>query len=390
MSQVLIFTPVLLVGGTERHTQLLARVLCEAGHDVDVVCYYEHDPAMVAAVESVGARVTLLGLRREGGLLSLYRVLRRMVRKKGPDVVHVEYVAPGFVPVLAARLAGAPRLFATVHQPATPYGWKARLLLQNATRLCTAFFCVSQAAERSWFGDSEVWTAGNDLRRRKHWTLYTGVDTEAIARQAAEAGPGLRARLELTGHPVVGVVGRLRHEKGQDILMEAMAGVIRQVPDARLLVVGDGPDREALQAQARGLGLEASVVWAGQAAPEAVHGYYGAMDLLVVPSRFEGFGLVALEGLAAGLLVVAMDVEGLREIVEGAPGGTLVPAGDAPALVEAIVRSLGCVCGQPMASADCIRHVQGKFSLRAFYDAHVAISDAEGFSSQEGVGGYIR
>ena len=81
MSRIHILTPVLLVGGTERHTQVLARVLCEAGYDVEVVCYYEHDPAMVAAVQAAGAGVTLLDLRREDGLLHLLRVLRRSIRQ---------------------------------------------------------------------------------------------------------------------------------------------------------------------------------------------------------------------------------------------------------------------------------------------------------------------
>ncbi|MGC8724669.1 MAG: glycosyltransferase family 4 protein [Acidobacteriota bacterium] len=370
MTRALILTPVLLLGGTERHTQLLARVLCAAGHDVEVVCYYEHAPAMVTGVQAAGARVTLLNLRRREGLLRLLRVLKALIRKARPDVVHVEYVAPGFVPVLAARLAGARRLFATVHQPATPYGWKARLLLRTAARLCTAFFCVSQAVERSWFGDSEVWTAGRDVHSRRHWTLYTGVDVEAVSKRAAQECPALRAKLGLAERPVVGVVGRLRREKGQDILLDAMAEVVKEVPEARLLVVGDGPDREAFQAQARRLGLEGAVVWAGPAAPEAVHAYYGAMDVLAVPSRFEGFGLVAVEGLAAGLPVAASDVEGLREILEGMPGGKLVPAGDASALVKAIIELLQDPKARAKFGAQGKAEVARRFSMEAFAVAH--------------------
>jgi len=369
MHKVVILTPVLLVGGTERHTQVLARVLCEAGHAVEVVCYYESDPAMVGSVERTGARVRLLELRREDGLLHLARVLRRLLREARPGVVHVEYVAPGFVPMLAARSAGVRRLFATLHQPATPYGWQARILVRTAARLCTGFFCVSQAAERSWFGDSEVWEPGKDVRSRRHWTLHTGVDVEAVAASASREGPALRKRLGLEGYPVAGVVGRLRHEKGQDILLKSMAQVAARVPEARLLVVGDGPDRDVLQAQARKLGLESSVVWAGQAAPEEVHAYYGAMDVLVVPSRYEGFGLVALEGLAAGLAVIATQVEGLSEIVEGVPGGELVPAGDAGALARAIVERLQCSKARAEFGAQARAEVTRRFSREAFAEA---------------------
>jgi glycosyltransferase involved in cell wall biosynthesis len=212
---------------------------------------------------------------------------------------------------------------------------------------------------------------------RRHWTLYTGVDVEAVAASASREGPALRKRLGLEGHPVAGVVGRLRHEKGQDILLEAMAQVAARVPEARLLVVGDGPDRDALQAQARRLGLESSVVWAGQAAPEEVHAYYGAMDVLVVPSRFEGFGLVAVEGLAAGLPVVASGVEGLREIVEGLPGEELVPAGDAGALEKAIVDCLQCPKARAEFKPQARAEVTRRFSMEAFAEAHRALVDVK-------------
>ena len=377
MAGVLILTPVLLVGGTERHTQLLARVLCEAGHAVEVWCYHEHEPAMVEAVQAAGARVRLLGLRRKDGLLHLARVLRRLLMEQRPDLVHVEYVAPGFVPVLAARLAGVNRVFATVHQPATPYGRKARLLLRAAARLCTAFFCVSQAAERSWFRDSQAWQPGKKVGSRRHWTLYTGVEVGAIAASATAEGPALQERLGLSGHPVVGVVGRLRHEKGQDVLLGAMSEVIGQVPEARLLVVGDGPDRDGLRAQSKRLGIADKVIWAGAQTPEQVYGTYGAMDVLAVPSRFEGFGLVAVEGMAAGLPVVASDVEGLREILEGMPGGKLVPVGDAGALAKAIVESLQDPKARAGFGAQAQAEVARRFSMGEFAAAHRALCGEE-------------
>ena len=131
---VTIAIPCLLQGGTEFQTLQLARVLRGAGHEVSVCCYFERDPAMVARFEETGARVELLGLDRSTSLLRLLGELRKWFAAAKPDVVHVQYMAPGFVPVLAARLAGVPRVFATVHQPATPHGWKARLLLRLAAR----------------------------------------------------------------------------------------------------------------------------------------------------------------------------------------------------------------------------------------------------------------
>jgi glycosyltransferase involved in cell wall biosynthesis len=121
-------------------------------------------------------------------------------------------------------------------------------------------------------------------------------------------------------------VSRVRHEKGIDVLLDAM-------PGERLLVVGDGPDRAALERRA-----PANVVWAGQQPWERAIALMKGMDIVVVPSRFEGFGLAAAEAMAAGKAVVASDVDGLREVVGDA--GVLVPAGDAVALGAALRRLL--------------------------------------------------
>jgi hypothetical protein len=99
--KVIIGIPCLLPGGTEFQTLQLARVLRDAGHEVSVCCYFEHDPAMVAAF----GQVNLLGLERSISPWRLVSVLRRAFA--GADVVHVQYMAPGFLAVLAAELSGA-------------------------------------------------------------------------------------------------------------------------------------------------------------------------------------------------------------------------------------------------------------------------------------------
>jgi L-malate glycosyltransferase len=331
-----ILTPVLLVGGTERHTQFLAQALCEAGYSVEVWCYYEHAASMVQAVEVTGAKVRLLNLARRDGLLHLYRALSRLLQEASPEIVHVEYVAPGLVPILAARLAGVKCVLATVHQPATPHGWKAKLLLRMAARLCTTFISVSQAVDMSWFGGGEIWGTGGNYDRRQHWTIYSGIDTDEIMKKAEEQGLVLRAALNLEKFPVVGVVGRLRGEKGQAVLVEAMSHLISKIPEVRLLVVGDGPDRPALEERAGALGIAGSIVWVGEVGPDEVFGYYGAMDVVAVPSRYEGFGLVAVEAMSAGKPVVASNVQGLAEIVLEDVTGLLVTAGDPDALADAL------------------------------------------------------
>ncbi len=337
---VLIAIPVLLTGGTEMQTLTLVRVLAGAGYRVEVCCYHEHDRWVVECFRGAGAEVTLLEIPRRAGLGEILIRLVRFFRNARPDAVHVQYMAPGFVPVLAARLALVPKVFATVHQPGRTYGTKAKLLLRFAARLCTAFFCNSLAVEESWFGTVALFDVAR-ARQRRHWTIHNGVDGERIARIAdSTAGKALRATLGIGERPVVGCVGRLRREKGQAVLLDAMAAVVRSVPDAVLLLIGDGPDRETLRERAKCLDIAERVLFLGLQEPEEVYHLLSIMDVMAVPSLFEGFGLTAAEAMAAAKPVVASAVDGLIEVVVNGETGMLVPANNAPELAASLISLL--------------------------------------------------
>ena len=150
----------------------------------------------------------------------------------------------------------------------------------------------------------------------------------------------MKKELGINGEKIIGVVGRLRSEKGHEFLFRAMAGVLQSFPSVRLLIVGDGPDKEKLKDIAVGLDIDKVIVWAGAKTQEETFSLYGIMDVVVVPSQFEGFGLTAAEAMAAGVPVVATDVGGLRDVVDRNSTGFLVPYDDARRLREAILRLL--------------------------------------------------
>jgi len=336
--KVLITIPVLLVGGTEKQTLTLASVLLSGGYKVTVCCYYEADASMVSEMEKTGSEVILLGLKRADGLLSLLSKLRILFKKMEPDIVHVQYIAPGLIPVIAAKLAGIKTVFATVHQPGRVYGWKEKLLLRTAARLCTAFFCNSKAVEESWFGDSEIFDPNKKYKNRRHFTIYNAVDVDHIEQIIKKVDRGkFKKELGIDNKSVIGVVGRLRWEKGQDILLNAMPEVVKKIPNTVLLVVGDGPDRKSLEQRAKSLGLENNILWLGQRSAEEVYELYKVMDVVVVPSRFEGFGLTAAESIAAGCPVIASAVDGLAEVIQDGLTGLLFPSGDTKKLASLII-----------------------------------------------------
>lgn len=339
-TRVIITLPVLLVGGTEVQTLHQVRVLAVAGYDVTICCFYENDEAMCAEMVAAGAEVVLLGAQRSEGLASLLRQLVQWFRQQDPDIVHVQYMAPGFIPVIAARLAGVRTVFATVHQPGRTYGWKAHLLLRTAARLCTAFFCNSLAVEHSWFGDATLFDPQR-ARSRRHWTIYNAVDVEKISSVVAATDcTALRVELALGDRPVIGCIGRLRSEKGQGVLIEAMTEVVRVFPDAVLMMVGDGPDRGKLENQSKSLGLTNNIRFLGQQSPEDVYRLLAIMNVVSVPSLFEGFGLVAAEAMAAARPVVASKVDGLLDVVTDEETGLLVDPSNPGALADAIMRLL--------------------------------------------------
>ncbi|HUR62104.1 MAG TPA: glycosyltransferase [Candidatus Thermoplasmatota archaeon] len=164
--------------------------------------------------------------------------------------------------------------------------------------------------------------------------IPNGIDPVPL--QPGRGREALRRELGIPpGAPVALFVGALNPIKGVDVLLAAWAEVARSLPDAHLLVLGDGPYRHEYEAQATALGLAGRVRFAG-----FVHkgkgDHYAASDILVLPSRSETFPLVVLEAGACGLPVVASDLPQLRAMV-GPDNGILVPPGDAAALAQALV-----------------------------------------------------
>lgn len=342
MKSVIITIPVLLIGGTEIQTLSLVNVLVGGGYKVTVCCYYEYVQSMVEQFEAAGAKVILMQYERAKGLWHLANGLIKLFRKLSPDIIHVQYIAPGLIPIIAARLSGISTVFATVHIAGRiAYGVKAKILLRLAALLCTAFFCVSKGVEEFWFGDSEIFDLRTADKKRKHFTIYNTVDTGRIAQSIEDANRDeLRALLGVRGKLVMGIVGRLSYQKGHVILLNALSKVLKGFKNFSLVLIGTGPEEEPLRETARHLGIEHHIIWLGEKEQEEIFQLYSIMDIFIMPSLYEGFGLTAAEAMAAGLPVVGTSVDGLSEIIEDNVSGYLVPPEDAAELAKAILKFL--------------------------------------------------
>jgi glycosyltransferase involved in cell wall biosynthesis len=342
-------------GGVARVVTDLVRAQVAEGLRAVVACPPGGELADRAA--EAGARVHHWPAGRDPGprLAHELYTASRIVRRCRPDLVHAHSAKAGLV----ARLAVRGRL-PTVFQP---HAWSfdavegtaarlARTWERYGSRWATRTLCVSEterrAGERAGIGaDWTVIRNGIDLG---HYTSHdpgsseAGPDnpdagTESGGPGTASGRRGARAALPLLtgtpdGAPLVLCVGRLCRQKGQDVLLRAWPAVRAAAPGARLVLVGDGPDRPRLTAAA-----PEGVLLAG-AVPDT-RPWLLAADLVVLPSRWEGMALAPLEAMACGVPVVLTDVSGAREsLPPGHDRHGLVPPDDPDALTAALTALL--------------------------------------------------
>src|SRR6266404_5595692 len=270
-----------------------------------------------------------IGARDVSALVHLWRV----IRARRPAIVHTHTSKAGFVGRLAARLAGVP---AIIHQPHGHifYGY------YGARR--TAFYVALERLAARWTDRIVTLTergidehlARGIGHRAQYRAVPSGVPTAEL-RARAPARATARARLGLPADAfVVAGLGRFVPVKGFD-LVAALPPLVAAVPSARLVLVGDGPERRALEAQAVALGVRGRLLVTG-AMPDIAVGL-AAADALAAPSRNEGMGRALVEAMALGLPVVASEVGGIPAVVADGETGRLVPPGEVDALASALI-----------------------------------------------------
>ena len=329
-----------MTGGTEIQTLNLVQALVAGGHRVVTVCYFEYSEDMVARFRRSGSEVVCLsptGARVGGwrGILFLYKGLRKVLKQYKPDVAHVQYMAPGAIPILLLRLLGLRQIIATAHTAADIYP-NLRLVHFIQRHCVRAFTCITELAEQSFFGSSQLYDVDTPLKRHNHFTIYN----------ALLDGFSIRREPRCFSRPVtLGVVSRLEEIKGMDLVVPALARVRAKYPDTCLIVVGDGSLRARMQQQAQELGcadgIADGIEWAGRQPQERLSDWYGRMDIVLMPSRSEGFGLTAIEAMANGCVVVASRTGGLPEVVRDQEVGLL----HTPESIDDMADKIGSLVG---------------------------------------------
>lgn len=324
--------PCLLTGGTEVQTLSLVEALVAAGHRPVVACYFEYAEAMVNRYREAGADVRLMSEdgKRPMGIKAtathLWKGFRVIIQEYRPDAAHVQYMAPGALPILILRALGVKKIIATAHTAADIYSETGLRVIRFLSRTClTAFQCITERAERGFFGSSHLF----DGTLSRHFTIYNTLPGHISIRR--------EPRAELTeNHPItVGVVSRLERIKGMDLVIPAFASAAKDNNRLRLLVVGDGSLHSLMERQASEYGMADRIEFAGRKPQPELQEHYDRIDILLMPSRSEGFGLTAIEGMARGCVTIAANVGGLPEVVTS-DCGLLHTHGDAIDLASKI------------------------------------------------------
>lgn len=327
-----ILLPDLRGGGAERVCLDLAHVFAGAGHQVEFVLMRDKGELL----DEARARfpVLSLGCSRMRGLAP---VLARYIRRAQPDVLLAAMWPLTVVAPFAQRISGRnTRVVVSEHAmlSAQYHDWgrfHRRLLIASTAagyRLASRRIGVSHGVVRDMARLSGLSECRFDVIHNP--IPVRPLPQSKVMQEADHLWSVPRGSRILS-------VGKLKAVKSHSVLIKAFARLAR--PDARLMLVGDGPERDRLVTLARDLGIARRVIFAGfQPDPTP---FYRTADLFVLSSDHEGFGNVIVEALSCGLAVVSTDCpSGPREILDGGKYGRLVPVGDADALTTAIRETL--------------------------------------------------
>lgn len=306
----------LRVGGAERLLLELFSHLPKTDFECRVYTIVEQGE-LVSQVQSLGVTVTLIGKRGKVSWGTVSR-LRAAWRDWKPDVVHTHLFAGDTYGRLAAWRSGIPVVTTEHNMNLDEAGFKAwvRMVLSH---LNFQIIAVSRAVK-----DYSV--NQEHLSTNKIIVVHNGVDGKKFI-----PGPTTKNKI-----PVVGMTSRLHANKGHQYLFQAL-GLIKDIP-FKVVILGDGPERPQLEKQAETLGIADRIQFTGLV--HEVVPLLAGIDVLVLPTMQEGFGLSVVEAMLMEKSVLAFDTGPMNEVIDQGVTGVLVPPGDIPELSEALRRLL--------------------------------------------------
>lgn len=323
MNILLVFSQPWAVGGAETHVAGLAKGLVQRGHTVYLVVHRNMSPQLDGIVK----KQFILDFRSKNPLnyFKLAHQVAQIVQENGIDILHAHQRTSGYAAAYAKYLTKVPFLV-TIHDP-----WNRAYGKKIHAKIYDHIITVSEFLRTRFIGEF-------GFTPRKVHTIYNGADQALYNPANYDLMKIAALRQEFQIEPqdkVISLIARLYKSKGQQYLIEAALRIVERFPQARFLLVGDGPHENLLRQRIQELRLSDHFIFSGyrQDIPEMI----AISDIVVRPSEMEGLPINVIEAMLMAKPVVASRIAGVPEMIEHGVNGLMVEVGDVAGLTEHIL-----------------------------------------------------
>ena len=277
-------------------------------------------------IQNSGIRVLSLNAKFKYNPFIFFKLIS-ILKKEKPQILHSFLFHSILLGRIVGRICKVPIIISSIHSEYIG-GFLRNRLLQITDSLDDVVTIVSQKA-------SETMLKSKTASANKLLVIYNGIDLNKFIFQDKKTREEIRKELNLKKDDKVLIsIGRLFKAKGYPYLIEAIKILKSKYPDIKLLIIGEGEEKNKLETQIRGLNLEKNIFLLGR--KENVSNYLNASDIFVLASLWEGFGLAIVEAMACGLPVITTNVGGIPEIIKDKISGLLVNPKDFKILAQKI------------------------------------------------------
>lgn len=338
-----------MTGGEGMYTYGLAKAISDLGHNVDVITT-DIEGRMKSSIKNDFEIIRITPIKKTGLKcfsfnLKAMKKIEEIYNHQNIDVLHFTY---DYYKITVSKEKISIPMIATIHHPWTE---ERRIFKSKTSHLGYFNYLIQKKIYYMENMEKRICKKVDKIIAVSNYTAQSIIKEYHISSKKVEIIPNavdtkkfnlkiddyeMRKKWNILSEPVLLSVGRLDYHKGIEYLVKSFSKIVNDIPDAKLLIVGEGPLKNHILSLVHKLNLRKSVTLVGRVDEEDIPKVYAASNLVVLPSLMEGFGIVLLEAMASGKPCVATRVGGVEDAVINGETGLLVPSADSYALYHAI------------------------------------------------------
>ncbi len=324
---ILHVTPGLALGGAERMMLAMLKGLDKQKYNIKLCCWCG-SCKLQKDIEEAGIEV--IDLKQEdGNILKVVSKMRKVIKEHHIEFLHTHLFDADLCGFLAGKTTGVPIIVSSV--PSFTFLWKKKhqIRYKILSLFFDRFITISEAIGKFMVKNCKI-------NPKKVTAVHSGFLDEFNCQIDKASVADMRKKYALTENDlVIGIVARLDSRKGYFYLLDAVAKIIKDYPEVKLICAGGGDLQPELGAYSRKLGIDKRVIFTGTV--EDIPSFLGLLDIFTLPSLDEGLGIVILEAMNSGLAVVASNVGGIPEMVDNDETGLLVEPANSDDLARGLI-----------------------------------------------------